>query len=176
MEIIGKLKTLLSSFFSPNEDNPEPSVLVHDDLSSQNILIHDNRELAAILDWECVLALPLWKACYYPAFLKGPPQHLEPELGRCGKASDLYWEHLWEYEVTLLHDVFIDKIGWVEIFHKSQYLRDFDLAVQNCNNEFMAQHIHAWMNEMTSLLGWTTIRACVIDLMRMELELLKAGQ
>ncbi|KAE8359635.1 phosphotransferase enzyme family-domain-containing protein [Aspergillus caelatus] len=73
-EIIGKLKTLLPSIFSPNGDNPEPSVLVHDDLSSRNILVHDNGELAAILDWECVPALPLWKACYYPAFLKGPPR------------------------------------------------------------------------------------------------------
>ena len=69
LEIIGKLKTLLPSVFPPNGDNPEPSVLVHDDLSSRNILIHDNGELAAILDWECVSALPLWNACYYPTFL-----------------------------------------------------------------------------------------------------------
>ncbi|XHF98727.1 hypothetical protein AWENTII_002266 [Aspergillus wentii] len=68
LEIIGKLKTLLPSFFPPNEGNPEPSVLVHEDLSSRNILVHDNGELAAILDWECVSALPLWKACYFPAF------------------------------------------------------------------------------------------------------------
>ncbi|KAH8426607.1 uncharacterized protein LDX57_004342 [Aspergillus melleus] len=71
LEIIGKLKTLLPSFFPPNGDNPETSVLVHDDLSSRNILVHENGELAAILDWECVSALPLWNACYYPAFLKG---------------------------------------------------------------------------------------------------------
>ncbi|KAJ5201002.1 hypothetical protein N7449_005805 [Penicillium cf. viridicatum] len=153
LEIIGKLKTLLPSFFPPNGDHPEPSVLVHDDLSSRNILVYDNGELAAILDWECVSALPLWNACYYPAFLKGPPRRLEPDLGRYeleanGEASDLYWEHLWEYEVTLLRDVFIDRMkslepGWVEVFHKSQRQRDFDLAVQNCDNEFVARHIRA---------------------------------
>ncbi|KAJ5087547.1 hypothetical protein N7456_011163 [Penicillium angulare] len=160
LEIIGKLKTLLPSFFPLHGDNPEPSVLVHDDLSSRNILVHDNGELAAILDWECVSALPLWRACYYPAFLKGPPRSLKPDLGRyelegSGEASDLYWEHLWEYEVTLLRGVFIDKMkslepGWVEVFHKSQRQRDFDIAVQNCDNEFVARHIRAWINDLTA--------------------------
>ncbi|KAJ5528562.1 hypothetical protein N7527_001955 [Penicillium freii] len=159
LEIIGKLKTLLPSFFPPNGD-PEPSVLVHDDLSSQNILVYDNGELAAILDWECISALPLWNACYYPAFLKGPPRRLEPDLGRYeleanGEPSDLHWEHLWEYEVTLLRDVFIDRMknlepGWVEIFHKSQRQRDFNLAVQNCDNEFVARHIRAWINDVSA--------------------------
>lgn len=73
LEIIGKLKTLLPSIFPLDGDNPEPSILVHDDLSSRNILFHDNGELAAILDWECVSALPLWNACNYPAFLQGRP-------------------------------------------------------------------------------------------------------
>ncbi|KAJ5855147.1 hypothetical protein N7534_007690 [Penicillium rubens] len=160
LEIIGKLKPLLPSFFPPNGDNPEPSVLVHDDLSRRNILVYDNGELAAILDWECVSALPLWNACYYPAFLEGRPRRLGPDLRRYkpeanGEPSDLYWEHLWEYEVTLLRDVFIDKMkslepGWVEVFHKSQHQRDFDLAVQNCDNEFVARHIRAWMNDITA--------------------------
>ncbi|KAE8162398.1 phosphotransferase enzyme family-domain-containing protein [Aspergillus tamarii] len=136
LEIIGKLKTLLPSFFPPTGDNPEPSVLVHDDLSTRNILVHDTGQLAAILDWEC------------------------PDLGRykletSGEPTDLYWEHLWEYEVTLLRDVFIDRMknlepGWVEIFDKSQCQRDFDLAVQNCDNEFVARQIRAWINDLTA--------------------------
>mgnify|MGYP006902562925 FL=1 len=40
--------------------------------------------------------------------------------------------------------------GWVEVFHKSQRQRDFDLAVQNCDNEFVARHIRAWMNDITA--------------------------
>ncbi|KAE8316483.1 phosphotransferase enzyme family-domain-containing protein [Aspergillus transmontanensis] len=160
LEIIGKLKILLPSIFPPSGDYPEPSVLVHDDLSSRNILVHDNGELPAILDWECVSALPLWNACYYPAFLQWRPRPLEPDLGRYkleenGEACDLYWEHLWEYEVTLLRDVFIERMKslepeWVEIFHKSQRQRDFDLAVQNCDNEFVARHIRAWTNDLTA--------------------------
>ncbi|PIG90221.1 hypothetical protein AARAC_003672 [Aspergillus arachidicola] len=158
--IIGKLKALLPSIFPPSGDNSEPSVLVHDDLSSRNILVHDNGELAAILDWECVSALPLWIACYYPAFLQGRPRRLEPDLGRykleaSGEPCDLYWEHLWDYEVTLLRDVFIERMKslepeWVEVFHQSQRQRDFDIAVQNCDNEFVARHIRAWINDLTA--------------------------
>ncbi|KAJ5413460.1 hypothetical protein N7465_005765 [Penicillium sp. CMV-2018d] len=153
LEIIGKLKTLLPSSFHQMETIRSPQ-------SCRNILVYDDGELAAILDWECVSALPLWNACYYPAFLKGPPRRLEPDLGRYeleanGEPSDLYWEHLWEYEVTLLRDVFIDRMkslepGWVEVFHKSQRQRDFDLAVQNCDNEFVARHIRAWMNDVSA--------------------------
>lgn len=160
LEIIGKLKLLLPSFFPPNENNLEPSVLVHDDLSGRNILVHDNGKLAAILDWECVSALPLWNACYYPAFLEGRQRRLEPDVGRyepeeSGEISELYWEHLWEYEVTLLRDVFIDRMaslepGWVEVFNKSQHQRDFDLAVRNCDNEFVARHIRAWISDHTA--------------------------
>ena len=160
LKIIRKLQSLLPSVFPPNGDNPEPSIMVHDDLSSRNILVHKSGELAAVLDWECVSALPLWNACYYPAFLKGPPRRLKPDLGRYkheanGEPSDPYWEHLWEHEITLLRDVFIEKMkrlepGWVDVFNKSQRQRDFDLAVQNCDNEFVARHVRAWIDDLTT--------------------------
>ncbi|KAJ5710112.1 hypothetical protein N7493_009704 [Penicillium malachiteum] len=78
--IIGKLKELLPIVFPQNGDVTEPSIMVHDDLSSRNILLHDTGELAAVLDWECVSALPVWNACYYPDFLKGRPRRKEPDV------------------------------------------------------------------------------------------------
>ncbi|KAB8276153.1 hypothetical protein BDV30DRAFT_224541 [Aspergillus minisclerotigenes] len=160
LEIIGKLKALLPSILPPSVDNPEPSVLVHDDLSSRNILVHNNGELAAILDWECVSALPLWNACDYPAFLQGRSRRSEPGLGRYrveanGEVCDLYWEHLWDYEITLLRDVFIERMKrlepeWVEVFDKSQSQRDFAPVVQNCDNEFLARRIREWINDLTA--------------------------
>lgn len=54
LEIVRKLQSLLPSVFPQNRDNPEPSMMVHDDLSSRNIRVHDSGELAAVLDWECV--------------------------------------------------------------------------------------------------------------------------
>jgi hypothetical protein len=162
LEIIQKLQGLLPSIFLPitDGDSPEPSVMVHDDLSSQNILVHDTGELAAILDWECVSALPLWYACDYPAFLDGPPRSSKPDLARYeadedGEPSELYWEHLLDHELTLLRGTFLEKMkeldpGWMNVFDKSQRERDFDFAVQNCDDAFLARHIRAWIDDLTA--------------------------
>ncbi|OJJ46198.1 hypothetical protein ASPZODRAFT_133198 [Penicilliopsis zonata CBS 506.65] len=137
--------------------NPSFHCFFHPVMSMQkNILVQSGGELAGVLDWECVSALPLWKACDYPAFLQESPRRLEPDPRRYdreanGELADLYWEHRWEYEVTLLREIFVDEMkrlepGWVDVFNKSHRQRDFDIAVENCDNEFVARHILAWIN------------------------------
>ncbi|CAG7965393.1 unnamed protein product [Penicillium salamii] len=126
LEIVRKLQNLLPSVFPPIGDRPEPSIMVHDDLSSQNILVNESGELTAVLDWECVSALPVWKACGYPEFLKEKTRHVRPELGNYkpeenGEPSELYWEHLLDHEVTQLRDVFLERMkilepDWVDVF------------------------------------------------------------
>lgn len=160
LQIIDQLNSLLPLMFPTSGDDFEPSVIFHDDLSKHNILVDDVGQLAGALDWECVSALPLWKACYYPSFLEEPPRHSEPDVERYhreanGEPSDLYFEHLWEYEATLLRGIFIDEMarldpGWMEVFEKSQSKRDFDIAVQNCDNELVARHIDAWIRDITA--------------------------
>ncbi|CAG8014163.1 unnamed protein product [Penicillium salamii] len=81
LEIVRKLQNLLPSVFPPTGDRPEPSIMVHDDLSSQNILVNESGEFSAVLHWECVSALPVWKACDYPGFLQEKTRHVRPELG-----------------------------------------------------------------------------------------------
>jgi Ser/Thr protein kinase RdoA (MazF antagonist) len=49
---------------------PEPSILFHGDLSMQNILVDDDGKIIGIVDWECVSALALWKACQLPELLE----------------------------------------------------------------------------------------------------------
>jgi hypothetical protein len=56
--------------------------------------------LTAVLDWECASALPLWKACSYPSFLRGRTRRLEPNLGRyhigkCGQPNDFTFNISW---------------------------------------------------------------------------------
>ncbi|KAK9240544.1 hypothetical protein V1525DRAFT_395294 [Lipomyces kononenkoae] len=160
LRIIERQRSLLSLVFPSNNQNPEPSVIFHDDLSRHNILVGEGGELAGVLDCECVSALPLWRACYYPSYLEGLPRHLEPNIGRYhreanGEPSDLYWDHLREYETTILRDIFIDEMkrlepGWVEVFNTSQVRRDFDIAVQNCDNELVARHINEWIEDITT--------------------------
>lgn len=160
LQIINKLKPLLPFVFGGNASDAEPSMMFHEDLSRHNILVSEDGKLTGVVDWECVSALPLWKACYYPSFLKGPPRTTEPDVERCrreanGEPFDLYWEHLWEYEVTIFRSMFFDEMkrlepGWVEVFDKSQLQQDFDMAVQNCDNEFIARDIDAWINDVNS--------------------------
>jgi hypothetical protein len=160
LKIIDNLRSLLPLVFPTDNDNPEPSMIFHDDLSRGNILVDDSGELTGVLDWECVSAVPLWKGCDYPSFLEERPRHQEPVIGRYelednGEPSELYFEHLWEYETTLLRDIFLDEMrsldaGWVEVFDNSQIKRDFDYAVHYCDCCISTRHIEAWIGDMTA--------------------------
>lgn len=128
LQIIDNLKSLLPLVFLTDDDNDdsEPSMIFHHDLSPHNILVDDNGELTDVLDWECVSAVPLWKACSYPSFLEERPRRSKPvpesyEPEENGEPNELYFEHLWQYETTILRDIFMDEMrrldaGWVEVF------------------------------------------------------------
>ncbi|KGO69662.1 Aminoglycoside phosphotransferase [Penicillium italicum] len=160
LKIIDGLKSLLPLIFPTDDDDSELSMIFHNDLSRHNILVDDSGELTGVLDWECVSAVPLWKACSYPSFLEGRPRHSEPVLGTYepddnGLPNEMYFEHLWQYETTLLRDVFIDEMrrldtGWVEVFEKSELKRDFDYAVNYCDSWVSARDIEAWIRDITT--------------------------
>ncbi|KAI0149256.1 phosphotransferase enzyme family-domain-containing protein [Pestalotiopsis sp. NC0098] len=79
LKIIEKLKVHLPEFFTSPVTEPEPTILFHDDLNRHNILVDDEiGELTAVVDWECISALPLWVACRYPSFIDGKPNDIEP--------------------------------------------------------------------------------------------------
>ena len=120
----------------------------------------NNGTLTGVVDWECVSAVPLWKACDYPSFLKSPFRDIKPdqkgyEDDGNGRPGSLYWEHLMEYELTILRRHFMDEMRrleqkWITIFESSQVQRDFDTAVQNCDNEFLARPINEWLDDIAS--------------------------
>ncbi|KAL9130769.1 MAG: hypothetical protein Q9217_001117 [Psora testacea] len=154
--IVKRLRNHLSEFFPAK--GIEKTMLFHDDLSQQNILVANDGRLTAVVDWECVSALPLWKACQYPAFLEGSHRNERPIQDAYGKeengeANDLFWEHLLEYELTLLRTAFLEKMykleyGWIDVFRSSQKQRDFDLAAQNCDNPFCLRIINSWLDDV----------------------------
>lgn len=159
LEIIKKLKTRLGETF-PDKGISEPTILCHDDLSKHNIMVDDNGKLTGVVDWECVSAVPLWKACDYPSFLKSPFRDIKPdqkgyEDDGNGRPGGLYWEHLMEYELTILRRHFMDEMRrleqkWIKIFESSQVQKDFDTAVQNCDSEFLARPINEWLDDIAS--------------------------
>jgi hypothetical protein len=95
----------------------------------QNILVDGDGKIPGIVDWEFVSAPPLWRACELPGFLKGRDRKEEPkrdqyvpdkgensvgltkEVLNNEGVNSLYWEHLLEYELTMLRDLFLKEIG-----------------------------------------------------------------
>ncbi|KAJ5765315.1 hypothetical protein N7520_004874 [Penicillium odoratum] len=119
LEMIEKLRLILPSVFPDTCEHPEPSMIFHDDLSVVNFLVNDNGRIAGVLDWDFVSALPLWKACDFPNFLKEQPLPLKPDIGSYfiedeGEVCEMYWEDLWYHEATLLRDIFLDEMRKLE--------------------------------------------------------------
>jgi hypothetical protein len=58
-----------------------------------------------------------------------------------------------EYELTKLRRYFLDEMRrlepkWIEVFDSATARRDFHIAVQNCDNGFLATHITEWLDDV----------------------------
>ncbi|KAL8349989.1 hypothetical protein RB598_005363 [Gaeumannomyces tritici] len=150
------LKSSIRNFFPCWGLDSESSVLLHDDLSQHNILADQDGSLTGVVDWECMSAAPLWKACAYPSFPEARPRGDAPgqatyQRGADGEPDSLYWDHLGEYELTKLCSCFLGEMRrlapeWVLVFEYAESKRDFYLAAQNCD-EFLSGDIIAWLDE-----------------------------
>ncbi|KAM0355121.1 hypothetical protein ACHAPU_000981 [Fusarium lateritium] len=120
----------------------EQTVLHHDDLHANNILAHPMGKIQGIVDWECVSAVPLWKACSFPKFLYDPPRHEGILLdANALKAAD-----------RQLRDVFVCEMEivcpeWVNIHRQTQTIRDLDFAVDSCHNAARQPLISQWIRD-----------------------------
>ncbi|KAI8627875.1 kinase-like protein [Xylariaceae sp. FL1651] len=122
------LLSILGKIFPIHTECAETTVLYHNDLSLRNILVDEQGEITAIVDWECVSALPLWMTTRIPEFLNERSREEEPirdgygdedpEEFACWKKENnpnaldnegkdgLYWIHREEYEATQLRKVY----------------------------------------------------------------------
>ncbi|KAF5580067.1 hypothetical protein FPANT_9462 [Fusarium pseudoanthophilum] len=151
--IAERLLHLIRCIF-PCHAEAETTVLYHDDLHGNNILVDDAGNITGIVDWECVSIVPLWKACGIPQFLFEQPRWTEPDRRRYrhdanGEMSELYYKHLHQYETTRLREVFLEEMErldprWMDIHKKTQLLRDFDFAVRFCDDVAVLKHIVKW--------------------------------
>ncbi|KAF6822782.1 hypothetical protein CPLU01_11822 [Colletotrichum plurivorum] len=155
-----KLLALLPKIFPTIQHPAEQSFLWHNDLSLQNMLVDDGGKITAVLDWECVSAVPRWAATKTPKFLSGKAREEEPnhdgyadeqgefrrdgddddELDNEGK-DELYWIHLLEYEKTRLRRVYAARMealcpGWAAEVEDGALRRDFLEAVHRCLDGF----------------------------------------
>ncbi|KAL6819535.1 phosphotransferase enzyme family domain-containing protein [Trichoderma sp. SZMC 28015] len=158
LPVAQSLLALLPKIFPPGLTRSESSALQHHDLNLNNILVNEQGEVTAVLDWECVSALPLWMLTQMPKFLDGEPREDEPQrdiyadetpeeaaaeadkrndpdyLDNEGK-NELYWIHKMEYEQTQLRKVYRARLKelcpvWAK---ESPLENDFYEAVSQCD-------------------------------------------
>lgn len=148
---------------SGNVEKPyEPTMLWHDNISLDNILVDENGVLRGIIDWECVVCIPLYEACQFPAFLhQARDRHVEPQTPyRVTRTRPLTSQDLQTYEIqlrqhhiTMLRHLFLAEMRdicpeWLQIFQSRGDWRDYEAAVQNCDNEFAYEMVDRWVTSV----------------------------
>ncbi|KAK4097668.1 kinase-like protein [Parathielavia hyrcaniae] len=165
LRVATKLAKLLPKIFPAVLNPAEQTVLWHDDLSLQNILVDDDGKVTALIDWECVSCEPLWVAAEMPKFLLGNVREEEPRRDGYADASDdvmgseelddegkdgLYWIHLMEYETTQLRKVYAAKMKelwpqWETEVAYGALKRDFLGAVGRCAAGWYLKRVEQWI-------------------------------
>ncbi|KAJ2989583.1 hypothetical protein NUW58_g3397 [Xylaria curta] len=175
LELGRRLLSFLPKVFpSTEEADSEPAVLWHDDLNLHNILIGQEGEITAIVDWESVSALPMWVTTDVPKFLESDIRLEEPrrddygnetpesaasqnnghsdQLDNEGK-NQLYWIHRMEYEATQLREVYETRLRqlWLDWpLQDSQIKVDFYTAVLQCSAGVSAKMANRWLDRVES--------------------------
>ncbi|APA16221.1 hypothetical protein sscle_16g109910 [Sclerotinia sclerotiorum 1980 UF-70] len=162
------------NFIRQTTDIPVPQILAFDDSN-------DEGTITGIIDWECVSTLPLWKSCDFPEFLKGKERNEEPNRNNYAPedeedanepaadaldnegTNDLFWEHLLEYESTMLRTLFLDEMQkiapeWIEESTKGAGKADFEIAVQHCDGGWSVKRLTAWLDAIEKGENWSLRR------------------
>lgn len=164
-----KLMCLVPKVFPPSPSAAETTGLYHHDLHLNNILVSDQGDITAVLDWECVSALPLWMATRPPKFLDEPVREEEPVAemyadktpeesaadAQTGGASgqeknELYYIHRMEYEATQLRKVYEARLkelwpGWPLGERNAEV--DFFQAVSLCDGPW-GKRVGRWADRL----------------------------
>ncbi|KAH8731051.1 kinase-like protein, partial [Phaeosphaeriaceae sp. PMI808] len=137
-----RLLRLVNEVFLENEAE---FVLHHHDLSMDNIMIDcETRQIAGIVDWECVQAVPLWRACEMPKFLDTEterriapvPEDYNGQVLEDGTfaVDDMYFRHTAQFEQTKLREYFREEMGrvcpeWAEVYQARGMKSDLGKAL-----------------------------------------------
>ncbi|CAG8973063.1 hypothetical protein HYALB_00010837 [Hymenoscyphus albidus] len=171
-EAAQRLLSLLPNIFPPTQEDAVATALYHDGLTLSNILLSEQGEITALLDWEGVSAMPTWMATIPPRFLSGQIREDEPikdeymneETG--AEASDehsdpdklddegkneLYWIHRMEYETTQLRKRYRVRMRqlWPDWPEEENYRQvDFFEAFLQCNGEVFIKQVNQWVDRL----------------------------
>ncbi|KAI1340331.1 phosphotransferase enzyme family-domain-containing protein [Xylariaceae sp. FL0016] len=163
LQLIGRLEKLEIHFLRTIETGGQqplvPTMLWHFNISLDNIFVDDNGILCGIVDWQDVSCLPLRVACYLPVFMQQQTdRELEPMLpdywdSDTNELDSEYLDALRQYELTYLRRLFVEEMrrrcpDFIKIWRsrKSSDTRDYECAVQNCDNELTYARVATWVD------------------------------
>ena len=175
LEVIKRFQKLLPDVFErmPKSamgfESKETTILQHPDLSFSNIMVDpETFKITGVIDWENVSALPVQAACQLPHLLGHYqlPRYEAPQpsdyadcnpsvdteyAGGPLKKSDIYYEHLLEYEQTQLQAFFLDEMSricpeWISHYELGKDLRDLVDAVSNADNNWSYRYVVPWLD------------------------------
>ncbi|KAF6228519.1 hypothetical protein HO133_008249 [Letharia lupina] len=171
-EMITLLLQFMPHFFPADVEESEGFGLRHDDISRRNIMVEPyTGELTALVDWECVSMVPLWKVCQLPWVLISRERTTEPQKHRYthegNETDELYFIHLEEYEKTCLRQLFFEHMAklepaWMEVHRLSEAKADFDYAVENCDCEIHRKQIRTWLENVAAGKEQDSLRALML--------------
>lgn len=152
------------------------TAVYHDDLNLNNILVDDQGNITAVVEWECVSALPIWMAARSrsPEFLSVGGRDEKPDRDRYsnekavsvakdGSADDdddldnegktsLYWIHLMGWEVTQLQKVYDARMKQLWPDRLSEDLLNLKLAffeaLAQCSAELWFRAVTRWVDRV----------------------------
>lgn len=78
--------------------------------------------------------------------------------------NNLYWEHLLEYELTILRVLFLKEMenvapGWIKELKKGAVKADFEEAVRNCDNSWCTNKVKSWLDAREKGKHWSLRRS-----------------
>jgi hypothetical protein len=140
----------------------------------ENILVDDFGRITAVVDWEFVSALPVWRACQPPKLIDGPMQSVKPDINayyRADLPSELqakhpeaeknildktYWEHLEEYERGILRPFYLQELErfrpeMMKRHREYQAKYDFDAATTWVDLFWVAGAISSWVEKFGTI-------------------------
>ncbi|KAH6615305.1 phosphotransferase enzyme family-domain-containing protein [Boeremia exigua] len=135
----------------------ETTSVLHQDLSSNNILVDDKGDLVGIIDWECAVAAPHWQACRVPQFLDyGKQENCAPEPLTENEQKDedvVEYHHalVHDYEVTQLNRFFLEEMErlnpqWVQIHNEGTTCREIMVALEFTSSGMYAHQVEGWLD------------------------------
>ncbi|OCL05926.1 hypothetical protein AOQ84DRAFT_399299 [Glonium stellatum] len=126
----------------------EPTALVHDDLGEANILVDDAGALTAVLDWEFVSVVPLWRVCQLPYLFKGATREeslVKEEYAHDeqGEVNECYWDYRVFFEE-------IERVEpeWVRIHKSSTMKENFYIAVNDTAIGMFSIRTTKWLDQL----------------------------